>query len=140
DDSPSQLISETLNLDLPLVDLSSLGLSARDLCASALARLEASRPFSSLQAPLLRCSLVSLSTSEHILLLSMHHIISDGWSAGVLVRELASLYSSFSAGSASTLDLLPIQYADFAAWQRRLLSGDLLNEQISFWTAQLAGA
>src|SRR5207244_328852 len=81
-----------------------------------------------------------LSDEEHILLLTLHHIVSDGWSMGVLTRELGALYNAFCAGDPSPLEELPIQYADYASWQREWLQGESLEKQIRYWKAHLAGA
>jgi hypothetical protein len=98
------------------------------------------KPFDLAQGPLLRSCLLRLSEQEHWLLLTMHHIISDGWSMSVLIRELTELYQSFAAGNPSPLAPLPIQYADYAYWQRQWLQGEALKEQIRYWTNQLSGA
>ena len=90
--------------------------------------------------PLLRASLLRLSDDEHVFLVVMHHIISDGWSLGRLVQEIAALYDAFSGGRTSPLPELEIQYADFASWQREWLSGERLREQVSYWKQQLADA
>jgi len=81
-----------------------------------------------------------LGDEEHVGLLTMHHIVSDGWSTGILVREVATLYVAFCAGGSSPLPALPIQYADFAHWQRQWLQGEVLETQIAYWKKQLAGA
>jgi amino acid adenylation domain-containing protein len=108
--------------------------------AEALARSEAMRPFDLERGPLLRASLLRLSSEEHVLLLSMHHIISDGWSMGVLVREAVALYKAYSEGREASLPELAIQYADYAVWQRRWLTGEVLERQLSYWREQLTGA
>ena len=97
------------------------------------------RPFDLTRGPLLRCLLVRLDEPAHILLLTLHHIISDGWSIGVLVRELTTLYRAFSTGQPSPLPELPIQYADYALWQRHWLSGDTLAKQLAYWQQQFSG-
>ena len=81
-----------------------------------------------------------MADAEHVGLLTMHHIVSDGWSTGILIREMATLYLAFCAGETSPLPALPIQYADFAHWQRQWLQGDVLETQIAYWKEQLAGA
>ncbi|WP_414574316.1 condensation domain-containing protein, partial [Nostoc sp. CCY 9925] len=105
-----------------------------------LASEEAQRPFDLSQGPLLRATLLRLDEKENVLLLTMHHIVSDGWSTGVLVREIAVLYEAFSAGKLSPLPELPIQYTDFAYWQRQWLQGEVLETQLAYWKQQLAGA
>ena len=84
-------------------------------------------------------SLLRLSADEHVLLATMHHIVSDGWSVGIFVRELGTLYEAYAAGKPSPLAPLPVQYADFATWQRRWLSGEVLQTQLAYWRKQLAG-
>ncbi|MES2295468.1 MAG: amino acid adenylation domain-containing protein [Pseudomonadota bacterium] len=140
DGSPIQTIAPTLDLGLALTDLSSLAPAERTAKAHELAQEEARRPFDLASGPVIRAALLRLDEDEHILLLTMHHIVSDGWSAGVLVRELAALYSGFALERPSSLAALPIQYADYAQWQREWLSGDVLQAQLSYWTEQLYGA
>ena len=101
---------------------------------------EAQSPFDLSTGPLLRVKLLRLSAEEHVLSLCMHHIISDGWSLGVLVREIASLYKSISEDEPATLPELPIQYADFVLWQREWLQGEVVAEHLDYWKKQLAGA
>ena len=91
------------------------------------------------KGPLFRVSLFTLGWSEHVLLMNMHHIISDGWSLGILTRELSALYSAFRAARPSPLPDLPIQYVDFSCWQRRWLTGEVLERQLGYWRDQLAG-
>ena len=98
------------------------------------------RPFDLRQAPLLRAQLVQLSEARHEFLFTMHHIVSDGWSTGVLVREIGELYPSYLSGVPSPLPELAIQYADFAVWQREHLQGEVLDEELSYWKEQLADA
>ena len=85
----------------------------------------------------MRVKLLRLAEEEHILLLTMHHIISDGWSMGILVQEVATIYQAFCAEKPSTLETLPFQYVDFSAWQRKWLQGDNLDTQLSYWKTQL---
>ncbi|WP_315799639.1 non-ribosomal peptide synthetase, partial [Bradyrhizobium sp. SZCCHNR1002] len=110
--------------------------------ADARERAEAlmQQPFDLTRDRLLRVALLRLSSDVHVLALSMHHIVSDGWSMGVLVDEIATLYAAFCAGGPSPLPELPIQYADYAVWQRRWLEEAALQRQLAYWTAQLAGA
>src|SRR6185369_9305064 len=98
------------------------------------------KPFNLEQGPLFRATLLLLSEREHILLLTMHHIVCDGWSIGIFVRELIELYESFTNNKSSSFPDLPVQYVDFAAWQRDWLHGKLLDKQISYWKEKLAGA
>ncbi|HEX5885397.1 MAG TPA: amino acid adenylation domain-containing protein, partial [Pyrinomonadaceae bacterium] len=138
DGQPMQVITPRLPLTLHVLDLSHLPADERALEIKRL-RKEAMRPFNLERGPLLRCSLLRLAKDEHLLLLTMHHIVSDGWSLGVLIRELATLYESFVEGKTLSLPELPIQYADFAVWQRRWLSGEVLERQLAYWREQLGG-
>ncbi|HEX7317735.1 MAG TPA: amino acid adenylation domain-containing protein [Pyrinomonadaceae bacterium] len=138
--SPVQVIDPSPNLPLPVLDLSRLPEGQREAEFEGLAREEARRPFDLARGPLLRTSLVRLGEREHVLLVTMHHIVSDGWSVGVLMREVAALYDAFSRGEESPLAELPIQYADFARWQRECVRGELLETQLSYWKRQLEGA
>ncbi|HEU0014949.1 MAG TPA: amino acid adenylation domain-containing protein, partial [Longimicrobium sp.] len=101
---------------------------------------EARAPFDLERGPLIRGRLIRLAEADHVLLLTMHHIVSDGWSMGVLTRELGALYGAFRRGEPDPLPGLAVQYADFAAWQRRWVEGDVLREQAEYWTRTLAGA
>ncbi|MDQ3257051.1 MAG: condensation domain-containing protein, partial [Acidobacteriota bacterium] len=140
DGSPVQVIAPTLNVTLSVTDLSELPEAEREAEARRLASEAAQRPFDLARGPLVRAGLLRLQAEEHVLLLNMHHIISDGWSTGVFVRELTTLYEAFSAGKPSPLVELPIQYADYAVWQRQWLTGDVLDKQLSYWRKQLTGA
>ncbi|HVG07839.1 MAG TPA: amino acid adenylation domain-containing protein, partial [Thermoanaerobaculia bacterium] len=136
---PEQLIQPAVPAVLSVVDLAGLPEHARETRALALAGEEADRPFDLARGPLLRSLLLRLTGSDHIFALTLHHIVSDGWSAGVLVREVAALYAAFTEGSPSPLPELPVQYADFAVWQRSWLQGEVLESELSFWRGQLAG-
>ena len=139
-DEPRQLIHPPRPVELPLFDLSALGAAEREREARRLVGAEAVRPFDLAGGPLLRAGLVRLGEEEHVALLTMHHIVSDGWSIGVLVKEVAALYEAYSTGHESPLAELEIQYADYAVWQRGWLQGAVLEEQLSYWREQLAGA
>ena len=134
---PVQIIASTLNLKLLVVDLLYLPESSREIEAQRLAFEEANRPFNLEREPLVRGTALQLGETEYILVLTMHHIISDGWSLGVFVRELTELYKAFCTGSPPVLPLLPVQYADFAVWQRQWLSGEVLKTQLHYWKEQL---
>src|SRR5436309_1334710 len=95
------------------------------------------RPFDLRCGPLLRVSLLRLNDVEHVLIVTMHHIITDGWSVGVLIHEIAALYEAYRTGAHLALPELPIQYADYAVWQREWLCGELLEEQLAYWYEQL---
>ncbi|MGH7824891.1 MAG: amino acid adenylation domain-containing protein, partial [Candidatus Binatia bacterium] len=137
DGQPMQMIAATLSLTVPVVDLSCRAEADRESEAMRLASEEARRPFDLSRLPLLRARLLRLSEAEHILLITMHHIVSDGWSLQVLFRELSALYRAFYQGNPSPLASLPIQYADFAVWQRDWLQGQILENQLSYWKQQL---
>lgn len=137
DGNPVQVIAESLRVPLPTVDLSQI--VEREAEARRRVLEEAQRPFDLQSGPLLRTSLLRLSEEEHVLLLTMHHIVSDGWSAGILFRELRALYEGFSTDQPAQLPDLPIQYADYAVWQRKWLQGEVLERQLSYWQKQLGG-
>ncbi|MGH7829989.1 MAG: non-ribosomal peptide synthetase, partial [Candidatus Binatia bacterium] len=139
DGQPVQVIAPTLRLSLPVTDLTAAPQTEREIEAIRLMNQESRRPFDLAQAPLLRAGLLRLAEESHILLLCNHHIISDGWSMGVLLREISALYDAFSSGRPSPLPPLPIQYADFAVWQRQWLEGETLQKQLSYWKNQLDG-
>jgi len=137
---PVQVIEvpTAMNIRLHLEDLSGLPPHEREAQAMQSATEEARQPFDLQRGPLMRTRLVRLSEEEHLLLLTMHHIVSDGWSLGVFWRELERLYEAFSEKRPSPLEELPIQYADYAVWQRQWLRGELLEEQLGYWKEQLA--
>jgi amino acid adenylation domain-containing protein len=137
---PTQVIAPTLTIKLPVVDLRNLPAHERDIEVRRLITAEAQRPFDLSKGPLIRGTVLRLADEEHVGLLTMHHIVSDGWSTGLLVRELATLYVALCAGGSSPLPKLPIQYADFAHWQRQWLQGEVLESQIAYWKDRLAGA
>jgi amino acid adenylation domain-containing protein len=137
--SPVQHIAERRTVALPVIDLSTLPEVVRDAAVQQYIREETQRPFNLARDLLLRATLLRLSLDEHVLLLTMHHIASDSWSVGVLFQELTTLYGAFISGTSSPLLELPIQYADFAVWQRQWLQGDRLEQQLAYWRQQLAG-
>jgi amino acid adenylation domain-containing protein len=135
----AQIITPELELIIPVVDLRALPEASREAEAVRLATGEARRPFELAHAPLLRVRLLQLDADEHVLLLTMHHIVGDAWSLDVLVREVASVYEAFLRGQPSPLANLPIQYADYAVWQRGRLTEDALETELRYWKAQLDG-
>lgn len=137
---PVQKIAPRLELDLPLVDLAALTENEREAEVSRLAIADAELSFDLTKAPLLRVCLLRLAPQQHVLLLTLHHIISDGWSMGILVREMTTLYEAICSEKPIALAELPIQYADFARWQRDWLQGDVLDEQLKYWKQNLAEA
>ncbi|HEX2094446.1 MAG TPA: amino acid adenylation domain-containing protein, partial [Longimicrobiaceae bacterium] len=140
DGAPLQLIHPPSPTPLPLLDLQRLPPGAREREAERLAEAEALRPFDLAAGPLLRCHLLRLQQQEHVLLFTLHHVVSDGWSTGVLVREVSTLYEGYARGEEPRLPELPVQYADYAAWQRSWLSGAVLEAQLAYWRERLAGA
>jgi amino acid adenylation domain-containing protein len=134
DGQPVQIIKPPGPWTLPLVDLSALSAADQDAESRSLAQQEADRPFDLQRGPVLHAALLRLGEADHVLLLTLHHIVSDGWSLGVLVRDITALYGR------SPLPELPIQYADFAVWQRGWLTGEVLERQVSYWRERLAGA
>ena len=136
---PSQRIGPAA-LSLSLTDLRVLNDGERTAAVEALASKTAHRSFNLATGPLLHAELLRLGNDEHVLFFTMHHIISDGWSSTILVREVAALYEAFGAGLPSLLPELPVQYADYATWQREWLRGEVLDEHLAYWRQQLAGA
>ncbi|HVG19650.1 MAG TPA: condensation domain-containing protein, partial [Blastocatellia bacterium] len=136
---PFQVVSESLNLELPVSDLRQVSEGEKKAVAISRVVQEARRPFDLSRGPLLRASLVRLAEQEHILVVTMHHIISDGWSLKIFTREMSILYEAFSKGNPTPLDDLPIQYADYAVWQQEWLQGEVLEEQLGYWKKQLQG-
>ncbi len=139
-DLPVQAIAPARPVSVPIVNLGELTEAVRENEVLRLAVEEAALPFDLAHGPLLRCRILRLDEEQHYVLITMHHIISDGWSMGVLVRELAVLYDAFSTGKTAALPELPIQYADFAHWQRQWLQGEVEKSQLAYWKQQLAGS
>jgi amino acid adenylation domain-containing protein len=137
---PIQVIAPALNVPSPLVDLAGLPAALRASEVARLAREEAARPFNLARGPLLRTTILRLEDEAHVALLNQHHIVSDGWSVGVLVEELTARYRVLAAGQPPALPDLPIQYADYAVWQRAWLGGDVLEARLRWWRERLAGA
>ncbi len=135
---PVQVISPSLSVSLPIIDLQSLSEVDQEAAVLRIISEEIHCPFDLVRGPLLRMLLLRLRRQEHILLLNQHHIIADGWSAGIFEHELVSLYESFSQGKASPLPDLPLQYADYAIWQRQWLQGELFQAHVAYWRRQLA--
>jgi len=136
---PTQVIASASHLPLAFDDLTALPVAQREADLQRLMKEEVRKPFDLRESPLLRARLLRLAADEHLLLLTMHHIISDGWSIGIITRELTSLYDAYRKGEESPLDELATQYADYALWQREHLTGDLLEQQLSYWKKQLGG-
>ncbi|GGO96051.1 non-ribosomal peptide synthetase [Wenjunlia tyrosinilytica] len=132
DGVPAQVVREAAPIEVPMVDIRATDVAAR-------AQAHASRPFDLERDELFRAAVLRVSAEEHVLLLCLHHIVSDGWSTTVLWQEIASLYTNFRAGQESPLKPLPSQYADFAAWQNRWLDSPEIAPQLTYWTRQLDG-
>jgi NAD(P)-dependent dehydrogenase (short-subunit alcohol dehydrogenase family) len=139
DGVPYQVIAPRLELPLPLEDLSSLDGEERARLAELRIREQAEAPFDLANGPLIRAKLLRLSEREHDLLLTVHHIIADGWSVGILIRELTALYEACRTGASPSLPGLPVQYADFATWQHDRVRGELVRSQLEYWTRRLSG-
>lgn len=139
DGEAMQVVSPPHSCALPFIDLSHLSEGERQTRLQQLSTEAAGRPFDLKKGPLWRAALVRLSPEEHVLMLTMHHIVSDAWSMQLLAGELEILYGAYSRGEASPLEELPVQYADFAIWQREWLQGDELERQLSYWRERLAG-
>ncbi|WP_375511203.1 amino acid adenylation domain-containing protein [uncultured Nostoc sp.] len=138
--SPVQVINPVSSMTLAVVDLQHLEQGNQSALVQQLITEEAQHPFDLSKDTLLRVNLLRLQQSEYVLLLVMHHIVSDGWSLGIFIRELSALYQAFCFKQPSPLSELPIQYADFAYWQRQWLSGEVMETQLNYWQQQLAGA
>jgi non-ribosomal peptide synthase protein (TIGR01720 family) len=135
-----QVIAPAAPLPLETIDLSAAAAEEHEDEVQHLAAHEHQQPFDLARGWSLRAKLVRLSAEEHVILLTLHHVVSDAWSIGVLVQEVAALYEAFRQGNPSPLAELPIQYADFAAWQREWLQGEALDKQLTYWREQLMGA
>jgi amino acid adenylation domain-containing protein len=140
DGRPAQTIAASLTLPLPLIDLRHLTRTGAEEQVVRLAVEERRRSFDLTQGPLLRVTLLRPGEDEHVVLLSLHHIVFDGWSNAILIQEAATLYEAFSGGLPSPLPDLPVQYADFAVWQRQWLQNEILDAHLAYWKKQLDGA
>jgi thioester reductase-like protein/FkbH-like protein len=136
---PVQQILREATLSVPVIDLTTLPESRREADAQRLATEDSQRSFDLAHDLPLRTTLLRLGDADHVLVLTLHHIVSDGWSLGVFFRELATLYRAFLSGLPSPLPELPIQFADFVVWQRRQLEGDGLARQLAYWKDKLSG-
>ena len=140
DGEPVQVIARTLRLAVPVVDLQRLPAAVRAAEAEKLGRLIQRLPFDLSRGPLLRVGVLRLEAEDHRALFTLHHSVADGWSVSLFLREIFLLYQAFSAGKPSPLPELPVQYADYAVWQRGRLQGEMLAEHCDWWRDQLAGA
>ncbi|MEM7584363.1 MAG: amino acid adenylation domain-containing protein, partial [Acidobacteriota bacterium] len=140
DSEPVQILDPPADVHLPVVDLGRLPVTQRMAEARSIVRRESHRPFDLGRGPLMRLTLLRLEPTVHVAASTLHHIISDGWSAAIFFRELGLLYAAFNEGRPSPLPQLTMQYADYARWQQDYLAGDLLEQQLEFWRSTLAGA
>jgi amino acid adenylation domain-containing protein/FkbM family methyltransferase len=138
--APAQVVAPFAGFALAVDDLTGLDAAEREAAARRRAEEDAARPFDLAAGPLFRAALLRLAGDEHVLLVSMHHTVSDGWSAGVLFRELSALYRAARGEAAAALPEPALQYADYAVWQRGQLRGPTLERQLAWWRARLAGA
>ena len=138
DGEPHQVIDPSLFVELPVTDLGHVPEPEREAEAQRLAVKEVAQPFDLKRGPLLRAQLLRLASQDHVLVFNAHHIVIDGWSMGILVREVSAIYSNFCTGQPSPLPELETQYADFSAWQRELLSGPAVEKQLDYWKQKLA--
>ena len=144
-EQPIQVINPKINFNLPLTDLQSLPSTSKLTTVKQLATQEGDKPFELIKGSLVRFHLWKLSEQSHVLLINMHHIVSDGWSMGIFIQELSGFYQSLISHNASNnvsqiLPKLPIQYGDFAVWQQQYLQGEILEKQLNYWKQQLADA
>ena len=139
DGVPRQIIAAARPADFKMIDLSMLPAAERKEETDKLLREEAGRPFNLFSDLMLRATLLKLEPKEHIFLIVMHHIATDGWSLGIFSREFSALYETFLKGEAVSLPELPVQYADFGVWQRQWLQGEVLDAQLQYWKERLAG-
>ncbi|AKT41198.1 hybrid non-ribosomal peptide synthetase/type I polyketide synthase [Chondromyces crocatus] len=137
---PVQVVAEVLTLEVPLTDLGELSEAAREATVRERVVDEANRPFDLASGPLLRAHLFRLAPEEHVLLLTVHHIVADGWSMGVLIQEMVALYEAACASRPAPLSPAKVQYVDFSAWQRTWLQGERLDAQLDHWKRALAGS
>ena len=132
-----QIIYPDFKLEVPIIDLQHLPDAEREKEIRRLANQEARKPFDLKKGPLARVTVLKAGPEDHVILLTLHHIISDGWSMGVLIGEISALYAAFSAGEPSPLPELPLQYADYAEWQKEYLQGEVLEKQLNYWKNHL---
>src|SRR5215208_2041884 len=140
DGEPVQIVAQAQPFKFQVIDLSDLPEQQQEAMAHAHYQAEAQQPFDLSHGPLIRGLLIKLDAGDHVLALTLHHIVSDGWSIGVLLKELSILYNSYDREDDSPLENLSAQYADYSLWQREYLQGDVLKQQLDYWKQQLSGA
>jgi len=139
DGRPAQVVRTEWPIAIPVVELQHLPPEEREPKALRIAAADARRPFSLSEGPLLRVTLIKLAEDDHLLQVTMHHIVSDGWSIALLVREFAELYRALSEGETPSLPALPVQYADYSYWQQQWLESATVRQQLDYWKRQLGG-
>ncbi|MBV8893552.1 MAG: amino acid adenylation domain-containing protein, partial [Acidobacteria bacterium] len=140
DGQPTQIVLTDVAVESPVVDLTGIPEQQREQEALRLASEEGRKPFDLTCGPLLRTLLIRLNSNQHLLVMVLHHIITDGWSIAILFRELTKCYEAFIRGEKPDLPELPVQYAEYAQWQREYITGEVLQEQVEYWKSQLSGA
>jgi amino acid adenylation domain-containing protein len=140
DGEARQVVLSDVDVQVPILNLANLPESEREREALRIASEEGKKPFDLTRGPLLRTALLQLSRDQYILVLAMHHIITDGWSISILFRELAHCYEAYASGREPQLPELPIQYVEYAQWQREYITGEVLAKQVKYWKNKLAGA
>ena len=139
DDTPIQIVQPAQHVGLPVIDLTAYSKTQAESEIELFIETETARPFSLEDGPLLRATLLKLADDDHGFFLAIHHIVTDGWSMDIFMSELLTLYEAFAAGEPSPLSELPLQYGDFAAWQRESITGETLAAQLAYWKRQLGG-
>ncbi|MGZ4135059.1 MAG: condensation domain-containing protein, partial [Tumebacillaceae bacterium] len=134
-----QVIAPNLHISIPVIDLRELPPEQRQQAVKQYVADESKRPFDIHQGPLVRATLLQTDAEEHVLFLIFHHIVSDGWSTMVLIREMTAVYEALLNGKSANLPELPIQYADFAVWQKEWMQGETFEQQMNYWRKQLSG-
>ena len=137
DGEPAQIVRASMPLRIEEIDISHLNAQERETRTAELASADAVKIFNLRTGPLIRCCVITRGTADSVLLLSMHHIVSDGWSMGILARELTALYQAFALGQPNPLPELHIQYADYSVWQRETFQGSELQDELSYWREKL---
>ncbi|TAE52225.1 MAG: non-ribosomal peptide synthetase, partial [Nostocales cyanobacterium] len=137
---PQQIIHYQTDWKLSVINLENLDKETQEKQTAEIINQQTNQPFNLAEDSLIRANLIKISDTENILTLCMHHIISDGWSIGVFIEELVTIYNNYIQGKETELKSLPIQYADFAIWQRNWLQGEVLEQQLNYWTKQLENA
>ncbi len=139
DGKPAQVIKEPFFLDMPIVDMTDMAGAHREEAVKSFIRAQGQKKFDLVEGPMIRSHLLKLSSREHILVLCEHHLVHDGWTQNVLLKEFVTIYKAFCEGKPSPFPELPIQYADYAVWQRNYFQGDVMERQLEYWKEKLEG-